>query len=49
MMIVADKLGKFISEVAQLSPEELATHIAFYKLQNKEHEKDAKKRRAQKK
>ena len=49
MLIVADKLGKFVSEVAQLSPQELAAHVAFYKLQRQEHEKDAKKRKAQNK
>ncbi len=48
-MIVADKLGKFVSEVKQLSPQELAMHIAFYKLQRQETEKEAKKQKAQNK
>jgi hypothetical protein len=38
-MFIASELGKFEHEVAELSPDEIARWVAFYRIREKDREK----------
>lgn len=42
---LAEKLGKFVHEVEELTPNELAEYLAYFKLKMEEEKKEADKAR----